>query len=162
MDPDDAGAAAVAFGLGVPITGPVVVARGELGRVWKVATVQGQFALKEPLAHILPPSSAEAAFNVEFQERMLSAGVPLPRPVRAPAGAALIGRWRAHEWADLSPFTGPFDLLGAVMARMHANAPLTDAPSDPWYVDPVLEGTWRALLTRAALAAAPWAGRVGA
>ena len=162
MDPDDAGAAAVAFGLGVPITGPVVVARGELGRVWKVATAQGLYALKEPLAHIVVPSSAEAAFNVEFQERMLSAGVPLPRPVRGPAGAALVGRWRAYEWAELSPFTGPFDLLGAVMARMHANAPPTDAPPDPWYIEPVIEGTWRTLLARAALAAAPWADRVGA
>ena len=154
--------AAVAFGLGVPIIEPTVVARGELGRVWRIETVQGRFALKEPLAHVMTAPDSEVEANVVLQEHMLDNGVAMPRPIRAPDGRGAVGRWRAYEWVDLAPFEGPFELLGAAMARMHAAGPATDKPTDRWFTDVVSGPDWDVINDQATVGAVLWAPLVRA
>src|SRR5207253_2436310 len=62
-----------AFGLGVPTAPPSYVARGELGRVSRLATTTGVWALKE--LELFVPSVDAADANVDLQESMLAAGV---------------------------------------------------------------------------------------
>jgi hypothetical protein len=77
------------FALGVP-TGPLTyVARGELGRVCRLTTTSGVWAVKE--IELFVPTVDEADANVELQESMLNAGVNLPRPRRTADGHALMG-----------------------------------------------------------------------
>jgi len=51
-----------AFGLGRPVGSLAFVARGELGRVYRLDTVRGSWAIKEILAFL--PTSAEADANI--------------------------------------------------------------------------------------------------
>ena len=149
----DAFEAAVAFGLGDALESPVIAARGELGRIWKVTTRQGRFAVKEPLEFVPAQPEAEIEANVAFQELMLAAGVPIPRPLRAHDGRPSVNRWRVYEWMDLAVYTGPPQAIGALLARMHAASPESDVPPDPWYVAPVELQTWEQFLDRARLVA---------
>jgi len=56
----------------------VCAACGEQGRIWRLATRSGSWAVKK-----LPPVvEAEAARDVEFQLAAAAAGIPLPRPRR--------------------------------------------------------------------------------
>ena len=73
----DAGAVARAYGLGEP-TGPMqAVARGELGRVWRLPTPAGPVAVKDLF---FPPPEADAAADVAYQLQARAAGVVLPPP----------------------------------------------------------------------------------
>ncbi len=113
-----------AFDLGAP-TGPLsYVARGELGRVSRLPTTVGVWALKE--IELFLPTVEEADANVELQERMLDVGVNLPRPCRTVDGHGLFGNVRVYEWRDLRPV--PVDdieaeeLVAESLARMHVVA----------------------------------------
>ena len=63
------------YGLGTVTADPVVAARGEQGRMWRVDTERGPWAVKELLMRQVED---DAARDVAFQERMHDAGVPLP------------------------------------------------------------------------------------
>src|SRR5262245_40646223 len=96
---------AAAFELGSPCGGLQPGARGEQGRVWRLATEHGTFAVKE-LFEL--QSEAEAALDVAYQEAVLRAGeVPMPAPVRRSNGDVLARLGdvlvRAYEWVDLLP-----------------------------------------------------------
>jgi len=140
------------FALGVP-TGPLsYVARGELGRVWRLATTSGVWAVKE--IELFVPTVGEADANVELQEWMLNAGVSLPRPRRTVDGHALFGNVRVYEWLDLTPIpAGDVDVderLAASLARMHVNGPPTDRTPDPWYCEALTADDWHALVEEGA------------
>jgi len=58
-----AAAIASAYGLGALVGDPVYAARGEQGRIWRLATRSGSWAVRELL---LPVGEAGAARDVEF------------------------------------------------------------------------------------------------
>ena len=109
------------FGLGEPKGPPSYVARGELGRVSRLATAAGVWAVKE--IELFVPTLDEADANVELQESMLDAGVNLPRPRRTYDGHGLFGNVRVYEWLDMTPVpVGDLAAEGLVdhVARLHA------------------------------------------
>jgi len=121
-------AAAFGLGRGARLEGPA--ARGEQGRVWRLTTSSGDFAVKQSFSPVDP---AEAEFDAAFQEVALAAGVPLPGVVRTTEGRVL---------AEVSG--------GAV--RVHTE------PIHPWYVEPVGAEGWAELVADLTTAGAPFAG----
>ena len=105
--PPDAAAVAAAFGLGRPLGPAVAAARGELGRIWRLETLTGTWAVKEIFS---PDSEADAAADVAFQEAALAAGIPMPRPVRASTGTVMTevdaadrrATVRVYTWVDIA------------------------------------------------------------
>jgi hypothetical protein len=139
------------FGLGVP-TGPMAfVARGELGRVSRLATTKGHWAIKE-IEHFVPTVD-EADANADLQETMLAAGVDLPRPRRTVGGHALFENVRVYEWRELAPVTvadrGLDERVADLLALVHLHAPATEQAPDPWYCDGPSRSAWSALVAEA-------------
>lgn len=171
----DAGVVASHYGLG-RVVGPMSpAARGELGRVWRLPTAGGVVAVKELF---VPPTEEAAAADVAFQLSARRAGVLLPLPVRRPDGRVLAAlasgvTVRVYEWVDLRPredgaqrdststmdtaSPGPDEQLGMVLARLHLMSEPTTDPPDPWFVEPVGEPAWSALLDTVDSARAPFA-----
>jgi hypothetical protein len=76
---DHATTLANAYGLGLPVTEMIMVARGEQGRVWRFDTDTSGFAIKEL---VVRQTAADAAADVSYQEAVLACGaVPMPRPI---------------------------------------------------------------------------------
>ena len=148
----DVAAVCEAFGLGDP-TGPLTyVARGELGRVSRLVTTDGSWAVKEIERFV--PTVGEADANVELQESMLDAGIHLPRPRRTVDGHGLFENVRVYEWLDMTPVAvgdrRVEDLVAEALARMHAHAPPTDLTPDPWYCEAPSRKDWDGLIEQAA------------
>jgi Ser/Thr protein kinase RdoA (MazF antagonist) len=164
MSAASAAAVASAFGLGSPHGPPVFAARGELGRVWRLGTTRGTWAVKELL---VPADEAAAASDVDFQLAALKAGLPLPRPHRtldgrvvlpADEAASAFCGLRVYEWADLVPgemVSGAE--LGAVAARLHLVEHGCSRPAEAWFSEPVGEQAWHAMAGEARRAEAAWA-----
>ena len=58
-----------------------MVARGEQGRIWRLDTDTGAFAVKELVVRQM---RADAVADVAYQEAVLATGrVRMPRPIRA-------------------------------------------------------------------------------
>jgi Ser/Thr protein kinase RdoA (MazF antagonist) len=159
----------------------VPVARGELGRVWRLPTVAGVVAVKELF---VPPTEDAAAADVEFQLRARRVGVLLPLPMRRTDGRVLAVlpsgvTVRVYEWMDLRPLgdappdgvhehsgppvdaaagrRGPDEQVGAMLARLHLMSEPTTERRHPWFVEPIGEPAWVALLDAAGTAGAPFA-----
>jgi Ser/Thr protein kinase RdoA (MazF antagonist) len=162
-----AAAAVVAerFGLGAPLKAPAYADRGELGRIWRLDTDRGSWAVKELL---YPVAEAAAAADVAFQLAAAAAGVPLPGPVltrdrtvllagevAGSAAAAL----RVYEWADLVPgeWVTPGE-VGTVAAHLHRVEHPAAGPVHAWFAEPIGEPAWRELAATAHDAGAAWAG----
>jgi Ser/Thr protein kinase RdoA (MazF antagonist) len=165
--PPDAREVAAVFDLGRVIAEPVVAARGEMGRIWRVETSTGRWALKEVFRP--EPAAAELArADAAFQEAALIGGVRLPRPRRAPDGRVLIEvgpaddrrSVRVYEWVDLQERTAatvPATEAGAILGRLHGLALTDERPIHPWYRTVVPLSAWAPLVERATDAHAPWA-----
>ena len=138
-------------------------ARGELGRVWRLDTERGTWAVKELFVRQDP---ADAAADVAFQQAARRAGALAPRPILAVDGTPLAeseGRQvRVYEWHDLRPDAGPPPAreTGAVLARIHGLRWPCDGPPHPWYVERVPAGAWDELVAAAHRARTPWATAV--
>ena len=158
-------AVAAAFALGAPAGEAFFAARGELGRVWRLDTERGTWAVKELFVAQDP---ADAAADVAFQQAARRAGVTAPRPILAVGGSPLAeaeGRQvRVYEWHDLRPDAGPPSPgeAGAVLARIHGLRWPCDGPPHPWYVEAVPASAWTELVAAAHRAGAPWAAAVEA
>lgn len=133
-----------AFGWGEDVAltaGP----RGALGQIWRLDVGPARYALKEIFAE--PPSEALIEAELAFTRRAAEAGVRLPASHSDRRGRHLLaapgGTWlRLYDWIDLRPLdlTAPTTprALGALLARLHRDAPTTavepdGAPPDPWY-----------------------------
>jgi Ser/Thr protein kinase RdoA (MazF antagonist) len=158
--PDHATTVAQAYGVGTPVSEMIMVARGEQGRVWRVDTDTGAFAIKEL---IIPQTPADAVADVAYQEAVLATrAVPMPRPIRTVAGQVLVDvaghQVRAYEWVDLLPTDRGLDpvVIGATLAAIHQ---VHHAPARPligWYTEPVGAPRWTQLLDEAKAADAPF------
>ena len=162
-----AAAIASAYGLGALVGDPVYAARGEQGRIWRLATRSGSWAVKELR---LPVGEAGAARDVEFQLAAVAAGIPLPLPRRMGDGrvvlpaaeAGLASSVRVYRWADLAggpAVTGAE--IGRVTARLHQVPGADPGPVEAWFSAPAGEPAWRALLADARRGRAPWAAALG-
>jgi len=167
MSAATAAAVASSYDLGAVVGGPVYAARGEQGRIWRLDTRGGSWAVKELL---MPVGEADAARDVEFQLAAWAAGIPLPLPRLTGAGRVLLpaqeaaSAWslRVYQWADLAPrqaVTGAE--IGAVTARLHQVQHVDPRPVEAWFSEPVGEPAWQALLSDARRGGAPWAGALG-
>lgn len=153
-----------AYGLGRPIGLPVYSARGELGRIWRLETSSGIWAVKE-LFH--PTDEAEAKSDVAFQEAAIAAGVPMPRPIVGRDGHVVseIGpadrrmTVRVYSWIDLAGRgeRAPAAAAAAILGRLHALAFPDDRPIDPWFTTAVEPARWVDVLAMADDQAAPFA-----
>ena len=116
--------------------------RGALGRIWRVQTGAGRYAVKEIFG--TPPSRATIEAELAFTRCAVAAGVRVPVGRPGPDGEHLQrapgGRWlRLHDWVDVEPGR-PLEpaALGDLLGRLHAGAPAAAAepdgsPPDPWY-----------------------------
>jgi Ser/Thr protein kinase RdoA (MazF antagonist) len=162
--PPDAGAIADAYDLGLPSGPPVATARGELGRIWRLETLTGTWAIKEIFE---PGSEADAQADVVFQQAALAAGVPMPMPVVATAGTVLAQAEapdrsvtvRAYTWVDIAQPVrrAAATDAAAILGRLHVLAIPDDRPMDPWFTDVVPDARWRALLETTERAGVAWA-----
>jgi hypothetical protein len=131
---DHATTIARAYGLGTPVREMIMVARAEQGRVWRLDTDTGAFAIKEL---ILRQTPADAVADVAYQEAMLATGVvPMPRPIRTGLDPAVIG---------------------ATFAAIHQVHYAPGRPLIGWYTEPVGAPRWTRLLDEAKAADAPFA-----
>lgn len=156
-DPPDGAEVAVAFGLGLVVEQPTFAARGELGRIWRMETSSGSYAVKE----LFLEEPGDGRGDVAFQLAARAAGIPLAAPVVTPADEVMRrigGRWvRVYEWVDIDPQAAVEDAVaGALLARVH----LVNYPAeaiDPWYVDGVGAARWDEVVQLALDAKAVWA-----
>jgi Ser/Thr protein kinase RdoA (MazF antagonist) len=149
------------FGWGGRVHDMAVAARGEQGRVWRLVTAAGTYAVKELFVRLTP---ADAEMDVAFQEAVLAAGsVTMPRPIRTAAGDVLLEvaghQVRAYCWVDLLPADPGFDpaSVGAALAAVHRVRHAPARPLHPWYTEPVGVARWADLLSAAYSVDAPFA-----
>lgn len=164
MDEVDAAAVAEAFGLGRPVGTPVFAARGAMGEVWRLPTDRGPWAVKALFAWVDAPARPP---DVDLQLVAHGAGVPLPLPVLAADGRAVVElagrRYRAYEWVDLDPpltMPAPPDRAaeaGALLAALHRLPLASQGDVDPWYTTPATTEELATLGARAVAAGRPWA-----
>jgi len=157
---DHASEVAKAFGLGDPVAEMVFAARGELGRIWRLDTERGSFAVKELL---LRQQADEAALDAGYQEAVAAGGqVPLPRLVRSTSDEVLLEvgthQVRVYEWVDLLPEDSTLDpaLIGSTVAAIHRIQHAPVRPLNGWYTDPVGADRWSELLDQAGAVNAPF------
>jgi Ser/Thr protein kinase RdoA (MazF antagonist) len=157
----DAGAVAACFDLGrdAVLTGPV--ARGEQGRIWRLTTARGTWAVKEPFE---PPPAEEAEEAAAFQEAAVAAGVPAPTVVRTVDGGVFAdasgASVRLFGWVDLHERSAMVDpaTVGRLVAAIHQVPYDGRLPVDEWYTDPIGADRWDALADALVGAGAPFAG----
>jgi Ser/Thr protein kinase RdoA (MazF antagonist) len=154
-----------AFALGRPTDGAVPVARGEMGRIWRLDTDQGRFAIKELLRHPMDEAAAQA--DLAFQAAAIDAGLPMPHPIRRPDGSALVAverpggsvaTFRAYSWVDLAdPVRAAAPAMAAtLLARLHGLDHPAEAPMDAWFTEPLGSGGWASLRDAVRAAEPPW------
>lgn len=151
-------AAAFALGDGL-LEGPVD--RGQLGRVWRLDTAAGSFAVKEPFSEVVV---AELEDGAAFQELAAAAeGVVVPGVARTPTGSSVA--WvagtpvRAYRWVDMAVtdrLLDPVD-VGRAVAGLHRVVVPPDGPVSDWVSQPLGDEGWAALAERMARAGAPYA-----
>ena len=113
---------AAAFGLGAVRSFEGPVARGEQGQIWRLATMDGRWAVREPFE---PQTEDEVREDAGFQNAARAAGVPTPAARRTPGGSviAAVGGVdvRVHEWVDLLDPDPNIDAasVGAEVAAIH-------------------------------------------
>jgi Ser/Thr protein kinase RdoA (MazF antagonist) len=158
---DHAAAIARAYGVGDPIAEMILAARGEQGRVWRLETDQGAFAIKELIIRQTP---ADASADVDYQEAVRgTGGVPMPRPIRTTDGGVVVDlaghQLRAYQWVDLLAMDRSFNptTVGETMAAIHRVQYSPARPLIGWYTEPVGPPRWKELLSGAKAAAAPFA-----
>jgi Ser/Thr protein kinase RdoA (MazF antagonist) len=160
-------AVAEVFSLGAVLGIPGYVARGAMGEVWRLETSSGRWAVK----WLFPWVAADPRpADVAFQLAAAAAGIPLPRPVLTADGAAVAAAGgrpaRVYEWADFgAPLATPVPPAvaaeaGRLLGTLHGLGLPAGGPADPWYTAAPPDGYWEGLITRAAAAAAPWAGQL--
>ncbi len=160
FNPRELARIADAFGLGEPVGCSEPTLRGEQGRISRVETSTGTWAVKELFGPVSDRSVEEAA---AFQAAAQAVGVPTPRLMTGPAGRVVLElgdiRVRVYEWVDLrepDPFLDPVR-VGWVVADMHRIPFAGGAPLDRWYTDPVGGRRWGQLDRELTAAHAPFA-----
>jgi hypothetical protein len=82
------------FGLGTPVGVPAEAARGAMGRIFRVETSTGAWAVKELFEHGRAASQQQLEEQASFVDAAAGAGVGAPRIVRSAGGAIVALRRR--------------------------------------------------------------------
>ena len=128
---------ASAYGLGSPAREMIMVARGEQGRIWRLDTDTGAFAIKELVVRQM---GADAVADVAYQEALLETGrVRMPRPIRTADGQVLVDvadhQVRAYEWVDVLSMDPNLDPQpGRRDVGCHSSSALRAGASAHWLV----------------------------
>jgi Ser/Thr protein kinase RdoA (MazF antagonist) len=144
-------------------------ARGALGRIWRVSTDDGRYAVKEIFFEA--PQEAGVEAELMLVRRAMAAGVRAPQSRPDRRGRYVVtapdGRWlRAYEWVDMHPLelAAPTTArqLGDLIARLHRCAPAaaTESGGEPpsgWYSEPPSPSAF----TTALASGAAWVPRLG-
>jgi Ser/Thr protein kinase RdoA (MazF antagonist) len=164
--PPDPRAVADAYGLGRPRGAPSVAARGALGRIWRLETTSGTWAVKELLRYEAESVDATAVADVAFQEAALAAGVPMPHPILARSGDVLtdVGTAgeprlvRVYTWVDLASRDIAPDLaeVAGILGRLHGLGLPDDRPRLEWFTAAPPAERWPVLLAEVRASAPPW------
>lgn len=163
LQPQHAAEIAARYHLGADasLVGPV--GRGETGRVWRLDTDGGTWAVKEGFE---PLSAVEAGHDAAYQDAVRAAGVPMPAVLRTPGDEVVIDLHgsgvRVYEWVDLLQPDRTLDpaAVGMVLANIHRVEHRGVTPADPWYSAPVGAPAWDGLVEELISARAPFATRV--
>ncbi len=165
IDADVAQPIASAFGLGggARLTGPV--ARGELGRVWRLDTESGSFAVKEPFDAADDGWTEGFHEAVAFQEAARRSGVHSPEVVRTREGDVVA--WfagspvRVYGWVDIADVDASIDpaAVGDMLARLHRCGFEGRVGTHWWFRDPVGAARWDELIDGITRTGAPFARR---
>lgn len=142
-------------------------ARGALGRVWRVASGRGVYALKEVFAGAPPaPDGVEA--EVTFALGAAAAGIRVPASHPSRNGLYVVplpdGGWlRLYDWVDLRPadLAASTEALGVLLARLHQCAPMVGREPDGtrlnrWYERPPGLIGWDSLVAAATESGMSW------
>jgi Ser/Thr protein kinase RdoA (MazF antagonist) len=143
------------------------VGRGAMGRVWRLTTPEGRFAVKESIWGGGWPA---VAAEVRFRDAAVAAGVSAPVNVPTVSGDPVLTlstrtQVRLYSWvegtdlADAAARRAAAPWLGETLARLHALRMPADRPVDPWYERVPTEADWLAL---GRPAVAPHAERIAA
>jgi Ser/Thr protein kinase RdoA (MazF antagonist) len=149
----------------------VLAGEGAMGRIWRLDTETGTYAVKELYwASDLAVEEAAVARQVPFCNLARAAGIVAPGSLRTESGRYVIALpeelcrrlIRAYEWIDGRTLTmddGAADWAGRTEAIIEGLAvPGGDQELDPWgYRSPSAE-EWAALADRCQAAGQPWAG----
>jgi len=162
----DAVAVGELFGLPAGPASLTPVARGAVGRIWRLDAATGRYALKQLFG---VPDLDAIGHEVAVTSHLAEAGVPLPRSRPARDGRIAVGTpagWlRLYDWVDGHPvdLTDPAlpGRLGRLLGSLHANALPPVGTVDPWYETAPDAATWRRLAGRAAADTA-WGARLAA
>lgn len=137
-----------------------------MGRVWRLTTTRGRYAVKVPSAR---PDPAAVVAEADYQDTVRAAGVHLPAVVRTPGGDVLHELAdgtvvRVYTWVDIRPADRTLDpaQVGRAVAAIHAVDVPDGRPPHPWHTEPVGGDRWRELADRALAADAPFAPRLAA
>ncbi|MBK9738845.1 MAG: aminoglycoside phosphotransferase family protein [Actinobacteria bacterium] len=162
MDASTAAAVAEAFALGELVGLPQLADAGEQGRIWRVTTGRGRWAVKEVPG---PLDEVRADRCIRFRE-LAALRVTVPTPVRttdgraildgSPVGAAGSG-FLAFAWLDLDSdaATTPFE-VGRAAAALHLVDLLPDTAVEPWVATGLSDDDWQHLVAAAERGGAPW------
>ncbi len=124
-------------------------ARGEMGQIWRLTTSRGVFATKESFEALSEPELQE---EVDYQEAVSAAGVPVPQVIRTTDGCVLAdlggAQVRVYEWVDMGEVDRTLDpaLIGRTVAAIHRVRFPGRRPTHYWYVDPVGAPRWDELV----------------
>jgi aminoglycoside phosphotransferase (APT) family kinase protein len=162
--PDHWQSLADSFGLGPIRETPSYVARGAMGETWRLVTSAGHWAVKWQFRWApADPCPADVAIQLAASD----AGIPLPRPITAADGAAVVqigDRYaRVYQWVDLGrPVTPPAAAgiaaeAGRLLGMLHALALPADGPVDPWFTVAPSLADWADIAERSAAVHATWA-----
>lgn len=147
------------YGLPLParLEGPVD--RGYQGQVRKLVCAGRAYAVKQT-DHVLDHDQVAAVYAL--QSRAMAQGVHAPRQLLTISGelTASCGEEtvRVYDWVDLAPADRNLGAasVGRMLAALHRQGEATTAEVDPWFVRPVTQERWQALLAELRGAAAPF------
>jgi Phosphotransferase enzyme family len=151
------------------------VARGEMGRVWRLSNQDSTYAVKELFwlsPHDLSSGAAEAEVRKEvaFREAATVAGIDAPEDLLTVDGCYLQvlqaglehTTVRVATWAEGRPPTadtpGRATWIGHTLGCLQSlNMPPGESTVDSWWTTAPTTQRWLELADRAAVAGAPWA-----
>lgn len=144
---------AAAFDLGTPIA-VASVARGAMGRISRLRTSTGEFAVKELFWET---DEETVRRGVELRDAAVRAGLLAPRPVATIDGHYLHGMVRVFDWVAGAP-VGPDHVeraswTGHALGTIHSLR-MTGGEPDPWNVTCPTDDRWADLVERGA--GQPW------
>ncbi|MFC7491787.1 MULTISPECIES: phosphotransferase enzyme family protein [unclassified Knoellia] len=154
-----------AFALGAGPLARVVGGRGADGDIWHLRVGEREYAVKRPFRAV----DADVVHReAELLEYLAAHGVEVPTHVMTADGRLVVevpdalggGNARVSRWVAGTSVTDQTsevaEPLGALLARLHRAAPVTQDPPRAWYTTMVPTDEWTELIERSV--GQPWHG----